>query len=249
MPGIAIGCWLDLPSPEVAEIVAAAGFDFALIDLEHGAIGIETAQHMLMAFNGSVTEPLLRVPEASEAWVKRALDAGAAAVMVPRVEDPVLAARLGAWATYGPEGRRGEGLGLVRAGGWGRKAGAYRTRRKAAGGGIIAQIESPAGLALAAEIAAAPGIGELFFGPADYAASLGTTTCDPAVATAAQTVAHAAAKAGKRSGSFVFPGSTFASLAAMGHHRAARASDVGLLVRALDTDLAAARQETSDAQG
>jgi 2-keto-3-deoxy-L-rhamnonate aldolase RhmA len=246
---IAIGCWLDLPSPEVAEIVATAGFDFALIDLEHGAIGIETAQRMLMALAGSGTEALLRVPEASEAWVKRALDAGAAMVMVPRVEDAATAARLAAWATYGPEGRRGEGLGLARAGGWGRQARAYRAGWVASGCGIIAQIESPAGLEAATEIAAVPGIAELFFGPADFSACLDVATSDPAVLQAARSVAGAAAAAGKRSGSFVFLGQDFASLAAMGHHRAARATDVGLLVRALDADLAAARKEISDAQG
>lgn len=246
---LAIGCWLDLPSPEVAEIVAGAGFDFALIDVEHGAIGIETALRMLMALAGSGTEALLRVPEASEAWVKRGLDAGATAVMVPRVEDVATATRLAEWATYGPEGRRGEGLGVARAGGWGRRADDYRARRRGGGGGIIAQIESPAGLTAAAGIAAVPGIAELFFGPADYAACLGVATGDPAVAAAARSVAEAATTAGKRSGSFLFPGQSFASLAAMGHQRAARASDVGLFVRALDADLSAARREVGDVEG
>ena len=53
-----VGRWLSLPSPEVAEIVAGTGFDFVLVDLEHGAIGIETAQRMLMAFAASATRAL-----------------------------------------------------------------------------------------------------------------------------------------------------------------------------------------------
>jgi 2-keto-3-deoxy-L-rhamnonate aldolase RhmA len=86
-PGLRIGCWLCLPSPEAAEIVAGTGFDFALVDVEHGAIGCETA-HRLMAFAASATLLFLRAPYQNEAWIKRALDAGAAAVMMPRVEDP-----------------------------------------------------------------------------------------------------------------------------------------------------------------
>ena len=104
-----IGCWLGLPSPEIAEIAAGAGFDFAIIDLEHGAIGVETAQRMLIALAGTATTAVVRVPEAAESWIKRALDAGADAVMVPRVDDAATAARVAGWATYGPEGRRGVG--------------------------------------------------------------------------------------------------------------------------------------------
>ena len=129
-----IGCWLGLPSPEVAEIVAGTGFDFAIIDLEHGVIGVETASRMLMALAGSATLPMVRVPEAAEGWIKRMLDAGAAAVIVPRVEDAATAARLAGFATYGPEGRRGEGAGVARAAAWGRDAAGYRGRWRAGGG-------------------------------------------------------------------------------------------------------------------
>ena len=128
-PRLQVGCWLGLPSPEIAEIVAGTGFDFALIDLEHGTIGIETAQRMLMALRRPRRPlPMVRVPEAGEGWIKRALDAGAAAVMVPRVEDAATAARLAGFATYGPEGRRGVGVGVARAAGWGRDAAGYRGR-------------------------------------------------------------------------------------------------------------------------
>ena len=70
---------------------------------------------MLMALAAAGTTAILRVPEGGEGWIKRALDTGAAAVMVPRVEDAETAARLAGFATYGPEGRRGEGLAIARA--------------------------------------------------------------------------------------------------------------------------------------
>ncbi|MFO1141286.1 MAG: aldolase/citrate lyase family protein [Amaricoccus sp.] len=240
-----IGCWLELPSPEIAEITAAAGYDFAVLDVEHGAIGIETLGRMLAAFAASPTATVVRVPEAGEGWIKHALDAGAGAVMVPRVEDAATAARLSAFATYGPAGRRGEGLGVARASRWGREPGAYRDRWRATGG-LVLQIESPAGLAAAAAIAATPGVTQLFFGPADFAAALGVDRGDPQVAAGARGTAEAARAAGREAGVFPFPGAGFAALAAMGFTHAAEVSDVGLLVGGLADHLAATRAGLAD---
>ena len=243
-----LGCWLSLPSPEIAEIAAGTGFDFIIIDLEHGAIGIETALRMLMAFAASPTVPFVRIPEVSEAWIKRTLDAGAAAVMVPRVEDAATAARLAGWATYGPEGRRGEGLGAARAARWGRDAAGYRARWRARGG-LILQIESPAGLDAAAEIAAVPGVTQLFFGPSDFSACLGTGRDDRRIAVAGRRVAEIARAAVREAGSTLFPGYSFADLAAMGFSHLADVGDLSLLVRALDSHLAAARKDLGRAEG
>ena len=121
--------------------------------------------------------------------------------MVPRVEDAATAARLAGFASYGPEGRRGEGLGVARASRWGRQPGAYRDRWRATGG-LVLQIESPAGLAAAAAIAATPGVTELFFGPADFAAALGVGREDPQVVAAARATAAAARAAGREAGVF-----------------------------------------------
>jgi 4-hydroxy-2-oxoheptanedioate aldolase len=231
--GLRVGFWLSLPSPEVAEIAGGAGFDFVLIDLEHGAIGVETMQRMLMALAVSGTPSVVRVPEGTEAWLKRVLDAGAAAVMVPRVEDAAAAARLAGWAAYGPEGRRGEGLGAGRAAAWGRDIDGYR-RRWRERGGLILQIESSAGLEAAAGIAAVPGVTQLFFGPSDFSAGLGTGRDDPRVAAAARRVAEVARGAGCEAGSTRFGDTGFAGLAAMGFTHAADLNDVGLLARGLD---------------
>ena len=243
-----VGCWLSLPSPEIAEVAAASGFDFTIIDLEHGAIGIETAVRMLIAFAASPTLAVVRIPEASEAWVKRILDAGAAAVMVPRVEDAAAATRLAGWATYGPEGRRGEGLGAGRAGGWGRDTAGYRARWRERGG-LVLQIESPAGLAAAPEIAAVAGVTQLFFGPADFSACLGTGRDDPRVAAAARRTAEIARAAGREAGSTLFPGYGFADVAAMGFTHIANVSDLSLLVRGFDGHLATVRAELGHAEG
>lgn len=242
-----IGCWLELPSPEVAEIAAGTGFDFAIVDLEHGPIGVETASRMLMALAGSATEAFVRVPEASESWIKRSLDAGAAAVIVPRVEDAATAARLAGFATYGPEGRRGEGASIARAARWGRDRG-YRERWRGRGG-LILQIESPEGLAAAPAIAAVPGVTQLFFGPSDFSACLGTGRDDPRVAEAAREVARIAGDAGLEAGTVTFPAAGFAELAAMGYTHAADVADIGLLVAAFDRSLAAAREDVGRGKG
>ena len=243
-----IGCWLGLPSPEIAEIAAQTGFDFAIVDLEHSVIGIETATRMMMALAGSGTRPVVRVPEVGEGWIKRALDAGAAAVMVPRVEDVATARRLAGYATYGPEGRRGEGAGVARGAGWGRDAAGYRGRWRE-GGGLILQIESPEGLAVAEEIARVPGVTQIFFGPSDFSACLGTDRGDPRVADAAREVARAARAAGREAGTVTFPGSGFAELAAMGFTHILDVSDIALFVPALDASVAAARKLLGHGQG
>ncbi|HET9068757.1 MAG TPA: aldolase/citrate lyase family protein [Amaricoccus sp.] len=243
-----IGCWLSLPSPEVAEIVGGAGFDFAVIDLEHGIAGIETASRMMMALAGSGTTPVVRIPEPGEGWIKRMLDAGAGAVIVPRIEDVETARRLAGYATYGPEGRRGEGAGVARGAAWGRDAEGYRRRWRATGG-LILQIESPAGLEVAAEIAALPGVTQIFFGPSDFSACLGCDLADPRVAAAARAVAAAGRGAGIEAGTVTFPGSGFGELAGMGYTHALGTSDISLLVPALDAYLDAARRELGHGQG
>jgi 4-hydroxy-2-oxoheptanedioate aldolase len=236
-----IGCWLGLPSPEIAEIAGATGFDFAIVDLEHGIVGIETALRMLIALATSPTAPWVRVPDPSEGWIKRALDAGAATVVVPRVDDLDTARRLAGFATYGPEGRRGYGVAVARASRWGRDAAPYLARWRA-GGGLALQIESPDGLAVAAEMAALPGVTQLFFGPSDYSAALGTSLDDPRVAEAGRAVAAAARAAGKQAGTVTFPGHGFAELGAMGYTHVLDAGDVALVVASFDASLAAARK-------
>jgi 4-hydroxy-2-oxoheptanedioate aldolase len=203
---------------------------------------------MMMALAGSGTAPVVRVPEPSEGWIKRVLDAGAAAVIVPRVEDVDAARRLAGFATYGPEGRRGEGAGVARGAAWGRDADGYR-RRWRERGGLVLQIESPAGLAVAAEIAAVPGVTQIFFGPSDFSACLGCDRADPRVADAARAVAGAARAAGREAGTVTFPGAGFTELAGMGYTHALGASDISLLLPALDAHLDAARRELGHGQG
>lgn len=236
-----LGCWIDLPSPQVADIVAGSGFDYVVLDLEHGIASIETLQVQLMALAGRCAS-VVRIPEMNEGWIKRVLDCGADAVMIPRVETASDAAEIVQMARYAPEGRRGEGLPVVRASGWGRNSVKYRQAWRE-NPGIILQIESAAGLAEVEAIAATKGISQVFFGPSDYSASIGVAITDPAVLSAAETVSRAGLANELEVGTISLVEGTNKALATMGYSHIAVASDVIQLVGALDGQISAARDE------
>src|SRR3954447_14614597 len=80
-----IGLFLGLGSPNVAEMMAHAGFDWLVIETEHNALDTAETQHMLMAMNGTSAIPIVRLPSASQVHIQRALDIGAMGVVVPLV--------------------------------------------------------------------------------------------------------------------------------------------------------------------
>jgi len=80
-----LGCFLGLGSPNVAELLAHAGFDWLVVETEHNGLDSAEIQHMLMAMNGTNTIPLVRVPSANPVFIQRALDIGAMGIVVPMV--------------------------------------------------------------------------------------------------------------------------------------------------------------------
>ncbi len=164
------GCWVGLNSPAVTEVLAGAGFDALLIDYEHGEGTVSDLVHHLRAAAGSDTTILVRVPNHETSEIKRALDSGAAGVMVPGVENAADAKRIVDLCRYPPRGNRGA-AGFIRAGAYGRD---WPTYRAAADDDVmvICQIESRAAVDRIAEIAAC-GADSLFIGPLDLSGSLG----------------------------------------------------------------------------
>ena len=234
------GCWLDLPSAQVAEILAQVGFDFIVVDLEHGPASVETAQLQMMAIAGNDCRAIVRVPEASEAWVKRVLDAGAQGVMVPKVETAAQAAEIVDWAYYAPKGQRGDARRVVRASGWGRNSEAYREEWNS-NGFVSVQIESVAGMNSIEEIAAVEGVTQLFFGPSDYSADAGISIDGREALAAAARVAEVARKHGLDCGSVTFPLGTPAALTELGFTHISVAGDVAALTDSLAASLRMAR--------
>jgi 2-keto-3-deoxy-L-rhamnonate aldolase RhmA len=147
--------------------------DFIVIDTEHTPIGLETLQKLIHAIEsvGNGTEPLVRLPGNNPIAVKRTLDTGASAVMVPMVDTATEAEQFIAAATYPPDGDRG--IGGSRATGYGVNLPEHveSVDREIS---LIAQIESITAVENAGEIAAVDGIDALFIGPSDLSAAVGS---------------------------------------------------------------------------
>ncbi|MGI8990888.1 MAG: HpcH/HpaI aldolase family protein [Bryobacteraceae bacterium] len=112
---------LDLFSPGIGPMLAAAGMEFVIFDMEHGRCGIAQVAELIACCRGTGITPMVRVPDLNAAPLSRVLDLGAKGVMVPRVETAAQMRDIVAQLKYAPEGRRGVALGiahdLYRAGG------------------------------------------------------------------------------------------------------------------------------------
>lgn len=165
----AIGHWVGLPCPAVAEILTLHEPDWLVVDTEHGPIGWETAEDILRAMQGTGVTPLVRVAANDPALIKQALDRGAMGVIVPLVGGPEEAELAVRAARYPPDGIRG--VAGTRASRYGLTLSEYFAawNREVL---VICQIETAQGLAQADRIAAVEGVDVLFVGPHDLSASL-----------------------------------------------------------------------------
>src|SRR4051812_32212650 len=103
------GFW-QFRSPEIAKLLAAAGFQWAFLDTEHGNFDLETIQDISRVAVMAGLSPIVRVADLQYALVARALDCGAQGVIFPRVESPELLQRAVSWTKFPPVGIRGYGI-------------------------------------------------------------------------------------------------------------------------------------------
>lgn len=165
------GSFATLGSPIAAELLARVGFDWLIIDLEHGA-GTETdLLASLLAVSTTPTTPLVRPPSAERLRIGRALDHGAHGLMIPRVDVPEQAQEAISFMRFPPDGVRGLAL-STRGAGLGERGHMDVRGINEHIVGII-QVESPSAVEHAAEIAAIDGADVLFVGPTDLTHSLG----------------------------------------------------------------------------
>ncbi|GLY94112.1 aldolase/citrate lyase family protein [Actinoplanes sp. NBRC 103695] len=170
--GGTLGTWIKLSSPESVEIMAYAGFDFVVIDLEHTTLDLGAASTQIAMALALGVHPLVRVPDHGLSVIQRVLDAGAAGVVVPHV-DTVEQARAVVRATcFPPRGDRGSG-GTSRAGRWGLLPRADYLEYGNEQALCVVQLESEVAIRNAREILALDGIGAAFVGPADLSMSMG----------------------------------------------------------------------------
>lgn len=166
----ALGFWVSLESPSITEIAATLGFDWVLIDAEHGQLDYKEIVEHLRAARNSQTAVLVRITEIQPGIIKRVLDLGADGIMVPQVNSPEEAALAVRLAKYPPLGIRG--LGGERATRWGIKKAEYlaAANRETL---VIAMMETPESAACIEAIAAVPGIDAVYFGPGDFSSFSG----------------------------------------------------------------------------
>ncbi|MEE9139783.1 MAG: aldolase/citrate lyase family protein, partial [Alphaproteobacteria bacterium] len=165
----ALGCLVNMASPIATEIIACAGYDCVMIDLEHGPGDVLTAVQQMQAVSGTACAPLIRVAERAAVHLKRALDAGPAGVMVPMVSTGEEAHEVVAACRYPPAGVRGVAHTIARASGYGTQVQRYVERAEAELL-VICQIETLEGVDNADQIAATEGIDMIFIGPMDLSA-------------------------------------------------------------------------------
>ncbi|MGN6101544.1 MAG: HpcH/HpaI aldolase family protein [Devosia sp.] len=166
-----IGCWLGLGSPIATEIVASAGFDWVLVDMEHTSLSESETVGLLRAVRSvSTIEPLVRVPWNDMVTMKRLLDSGVRSILVPYVQNADEARRAAAATRYPPAGVRGF-AGMHRGNDYGRDT--NYVHRIADEIFLAVQAESPEAIRNAGAIAAVDGIDCVFVGPNDLAANMG----------------------------------------------------------------------------
>jgi 4-hydroxy-2-oxoheptanedioate aldolase len=168
----ALGCWLALGNAATAEIAGLAGYDWVMIDHEHGPGDFQSAIAQMQALAAFETTSLLRVPWNDPVYIKRALDAGAEGIMVPMVETADEARAAVAACRYPPNGIRGAATSSVRAADYGLAEADYVAGAEAQLM-IICQIETLTGIENIEAIAAVEGVDMLFVGPSDISTNLG----------------------------------------------------------------------------
>ncbi|MDQ4489426.1 aldolase/citrate lyase family protein [Sinomonas sp. ASV486] len=239
----AVGYWCVLDAPVATERIALLGYDYVALDAQHGLLGYSGVLHGLMAIDaGQRAVGLVRVDDNNPTSIGRALDAGAAGVIVPLVDTAEQAAAAVAAAKYPPLGRRSYGpmRSALRVGPIPAEANASTL--------VFAMIETPEGLANVKDICATPGLDGVYVGPSDLSLAVGGAfPGDPAIQAefdeALAAVADAAATAGVAAGIHTAAGTIAAQRFQQGFTFASVASDLTHLELAAKAHLDAASTE------
>ena len=201
--GSAIGTFAAINSPDVIELIALAGFDFVIVDCEHGPMNAETSTNLIRTAERYDVTPIARVRENGETIILKHLDVGAHGVQIPQINTAEDAARAVRYAKYHPIGSRG--VAMPRASGYGLFPIMDYLQRENEETMIVAHCENTIGLENLDAIAAVPGIDVIFLGPFDMSQSMGIPgqVTHPRIEAAAERVLALCAKHGKVPGIFV----------------------------------------------
>ena len=197
---VLVGSLITIASAEVAEIMAAVGFDWLFIDTEHSPFDAHGAQKIMQAA-GPGCPCVVRVPANDDVWIKKALDCGANGIIAPQINSAAEAEAVVRMCKYPPDGTRGVGIGRAHQYGLGFNAYMEQANKEIA---VILQAETALALKNISDIVQVPGIDAIFVGPYDLSASLGKMgqMTDPEVQQAIETITQACQTAKVRLGIF-----------------------------------------------
>lgn len=235
-----IGAFVCLPVPESAEIMAELGYDWLILDTEHGPYDTLVAQRMVQAVAGRCA-CIVRIPSSDEVWIKKALDTGAEGVLVPLVNTAEAARRVAAACRYAPQGTRGMGGARCHRYGAGFQEYVAHANERVT---VIVQAEHAEAVANIEAIAAVPGIDGIFIGPYDLSASMGRPgrLDDPEVQAGIRRIREATLKAGLALGIYCDTAETAGRYMPQGFSLIGLATDLAYLIRAAGSALAQARE-------
>jgi 4-hydroxy-2-oxoheptanedioate aldolase len=239
---VVAGIWCVIPSAPLVGTLAAAGFDFAILDAEHGGWDFGTLDAGITACEDGGAAALVRAPGADAFFIQRALDLGADGVLVPQIPDAAAAARAVAMAHFPPLGTRGYNP-FTRGGHYG-----IAPQPKLARGypltGVL--VESPAAAGELPQILALPALDLVYLGVFDYSVALGVPgeVNDPRVRAFVETAARAARAAGKAVGTTAMSREQAAWLTGLGVNVLLYGADTWLAGKAAQDGLAMLKEFT-----
>lgn len=238
---VVFGPFINCAYPAFIEICGHAGFDFGIIDLEHGALHTLVAEDLCRAADCVELAPVVRVRKNDAAQIQRALDIGSAGVQVPQIETKADAEAVVGGAKYSPLGSRGLSF-YTRAGVY-TAAGTQITDHLNEESLIVVHIEGRRGIDNIEEIVSVPHIDVIFLGPYDLSQSLGIPgeVRDPRVIDLMKTGVQTIRKAGKAAGTFADNPEIAKQWIDAGVQYVALGVDVGIFLRACEALVKAVR--------
>jgi 4-hydroxy-2-oxoheptanedioate aldolase len=227
-----IGTWCDIPSVQTAHVLASAGLDFIIIDMEHGPAGYESVSGMCLAAEAaSGCVPLVRVSSNSESAILRSLDSGAKGLIIPHIRTPQDRERALSWSRFPPEGGRGFNP-FCQWGGYGAPRRTLAEENASLFCGVI--VEDREALERIDDILDDHRLDLVYIGVYDLSVSLGFPgqTAHPSVQSAVDRILEAAVRKGKPAGAMALSPADIAALERKGIRFIAYGVDTGVLFQA-----------------
>jgi 4-hydroxy-2-oxoheptanedioate aldolase len=188
-----VGGTVYVANPDTYCAMATSGFDFLWIEMQHSPMTYQDVARMVMACKGAPAMPFIRVPDATEGDIQKAVDLGAVGIIIPMVDDVQKVKNAIKFAMYPPKGKRSLGGGQ-----FGPLYGADYRQIANDNMMIVAMIESPAGVKIAKELAAIPEVDVVFVASTDLSSFSGLKQGDPKYEAMVSEVRDAVLSAGKK---------------------------------------------------